>query len=292
MEPARYALADPSHRRIPLKARPRLHLARLQPLAALLALALAGCGSSTSPPVPVNPTLATLPGDWYFSFGNADGSNPIDGLLGALSVQGSTVNGVFRINDPQHSPPCLPATQDIVFTGTLDADNLLALTSAPFAGSVATLRVQLPLAKGTAQGTGQIVGPVCAFASLPLLAEFVPGISGTYTGSLALNPNSLQPGPTGPATIVLSEASANSDGQFPVTGTLVYASSNCTLSTTISGILTGPFLNLQAAIPGIVFEGIVSNPPTGFTAASADLNVPPQIQGCATGFYGGPLPRQ
>jgi hypothetical protein len=255
--------------------------------------------SVTNPQTPTTPTTPVTPdvsGDWYIPFPDSPVGviNPIDGFLGSLSVQGSTITGTFRINinRSQYPTPCFPTTQDIAFTGTIGSSNLLTLTSSAFSGSTATLQIQLPTDSNVAKGTGQIVGPVCTFSSQPLLAEFTPTISGTYTGSLALNPYQTPNSSSGAATITLIEASANADGQFPVTGTLTYNSTGCNISTPLSGYITGPFFTLNADIPGIIFEGVANSPPTQFTAASSNLYVPTGTTGCTSGFYGGTLTRQ
>ncbi len=89
--------------------------------AALLSV-LNGCGGQPASPVQSPPgspgaNLSGLAGNWYFAF--ADSTKGVDGLLGSLEMQGSALRGVFRVNDPQHSPPCIPATQDVAFSGAV-----------------------------------------------------------------------------------------------------------------------------------------------------------------------------
>jgi len=219
---------------------------------------------------------------------------PVFQFLGALSSQGSAVTGVFRINDPQHSPPCIPASQDIQFTGSIDAKNLMTLTSASFSGSIAQFKVQLPLGNtpgnlNSAIGTAQIIGNTCPVDSSAVEADFVPSITGTYVGSLGPTPDQSLSGPAGSATIILTESPADADGQFPVNGSLSLQSPLCVISTTLSGKITGPFFLLNTEIPGMHFQGVANGSPQKFTATSADLYVPPSIPACASGFYGGDL---
>lgn len=274
----------------------------LLPLTVLL-----GCGGASSrmqapsapatPPVTVVPPASVPPnvsGNWDMGLEDPVSFAPIFQFLGALSSQGSTVTGVFRINDPQHSPPCIPASQDIQFTGSIDAKNLMTLTSASFAGSIAELKVQLPPSTipgnlNNATGTARIVGTVCPIASATVLPEFVPSITGTYTGSLGPTPGQSLSGPAGSATIILTESPADADGQFPLSGSLSFQSPLCVVSTTLSGKITGPFFLLNTEIPGMQFQGVANGSPQKFTATSANLYVPPSIPSCASGFYGGDL---
>ncbi|WP_263368255.1 hypothetical protein [Edaphobacter bradus] len=216
--------------------------------------------------------------------------NPIFQFLGALTIQGSTASGIFRINDPQSSPPCIPANQDIPFTGSIDSNNLLTLTSASFSGSVATLKIQLPLSTigstvSSANGTAQVIGGPCAVASSTIGAEFVPPITGTFTGTLYSSDRSV----SGPTTIILTQSPANADGQFPLSGSITFSSSGCTLSSTLTGMITGPFLKFAYSLPApsdaIAVVGL--SPGMDFS-----IYVASSTSSCASGFYQGAFTRQ
>ena len=280
--------------------------ARLQHLQLFLLVSLLGCGSSQIPPAkviplvpssptPVTPNITGITGNWDVGLQDSASSDTIYDFEGALTTQGPAVTGVFRINDPQHSPPCIPASEDIQFSGSVDSNDVLTLTSTPFSGSVATLKIQLPVSSGpidfnTTSGEAQVVGTPCAVESAKILAQFVPSISGNYSGTMAPIQGQALTGPGGPATLSLTEGPANADGQFPVSGTLTFKSPLCTVSTTLSGIITGPFFKLNAGVSGMVFEGVHDGSPgTIFTASSSNIYVAPETPNCASGFYGGPL---
>jgi len=166
---------------------------------------------------------------------------------------------------------------------------VLTLTSEPFAGSVAVVKVPLPLVKNYGQGSGTITGPVCAL-KMSLGAEQVVDISGSYAGSLAAFP---QIPVDGSATLTMIEGAANAHGQFPLQATLEFESKSCSLSTMFSGVLTGPFLHLDSSLSGASISGVTSaTAPTGFTGTSLQVRVPAGVASCPSGFYGGPLIRQ
>lgn len=271
---------------------------------------LIGCGGAPLPPLATSPVapavpaaLASLPGNWEMELDTSFG--PVSQLLadipGALSVNGSVVSGVFRLQQAFLSgPSCVSPTQDIQFTGTVDANNLLTLTSLPFSGNVATLQIQLPVNfANVAQGTAQITGGSCAVANAKLSAVYVPDATGTYAGTLALPQALGQPTvPSGSATIVVAQSGADADGRFPTTATVSFTLPTCTLSGTYTGFITGLNASLSMLTP--------SSPSTGLPALSllsldlvpagltrfATINVPSGIAGCPGGFYSGQVVKQ
>jgi hypothetical protein len=209
----------------------RLRLLLLLPLATLIA-----CGGST----PVIGTVAYTPvtGDYVITVGV--GTAGAANFNGNLTVSGTTVSGVFRY---ANVAACVPATQDIPFTGTF-ANSVLTLTSATFSNSVATFTIKLPLSNNTvgqqlASGTSVITGGTCALASSTLQAQLVPSFNGTWAVALT--------NPSATATLQVTQSAANADGQFPATGTITCAGSS---PTALTGLVSGASLQLATTAQG------------------------------------------
>lgn len=224
-----------------------LRFALLTPLAVLLA-----CGSS--PNLTGGTNFAATAGDYVITVGA--GTATAATFTGNLAVSGSTVTGVLRYNVGSQ---CVVASQDIAFTGT-DVNGLITLTSAAFSGSVATLSIQLPLlgfsgGQQIANGTAVILGGTCVRASTPLQAQLIRSLSGTWTGTLT-GPDS------GPASIIISEAGPNADGQFPGTASVTFSATNkTTCSFSIPG--SAPIAEL---VSGATMQTVDSNAPITITA--------------------------
>jgi hypothetical protein len=255
----------------------RLRIALFLPLAALLA-----CASSGNPPSGTN--FATTAGDYVITVGTGTASAAT--LTGNLAVAGSNVSGVMRYNIGSQ---CVPASQDIAFTGT-DANGLVTLNSTAFAGSVATLTIQLPLlgysgGQQIANGTAVIAGGSCARASTPLQAQLIPTFTGTWTGTLS--------GPdTGPASVIISESGPNSDGQFPATASVTFTAtgkSACSFSipgsAPIAEIVSGSTMQTVDSNAPITITANASSSPVTFTVS---LNGTGSTQACQ-GTYTGTL---
>jgi hypothetical protein len=236
----------------------RLRITLLSPLLATLA-----CGSSGPSNIGVPGTAAT--GDYVITV--AGGTAQASMFTGALNVSGTAVTGTFRYNNP--GTLCVSGAQDIPFTGSIVNGNL-TLTSASFASSVATLTLPLPFGATTSgqqvtNGTAVIAGGTCALASTTAKGQYIPSLSGTYSGTLT--------GPVaGAVSVTLNEASANSDGQFPTTVALTFtsiANSGCNftipISAPASGVLSGG--TLQVSTPTISLSLNASLPPTAINVA-------------------------
>lgn len=189
-------------------------------------------------------------------------------------------------------------TQDIAFTGSVDTTNLLTLTSTPFSGSVATLQLQLPLsANNIARGSIVISGGSCALASSTVLGVFIPSATGTYTGTLAPPQYLGQPSTNtgGTATMVITQAAADADGRFPVTASLSFTSPTCTLSTPLTGSVTGFDMTLSApstALPNPFILFLTVGPTAPGSARLLSFSVPVSTSACTSGIYTGELTRQ
>jgi hypothetical protein len=215
----------------------RLRFTLFAPLAALLACG----GSGTTITVPA--TLST--GDYVITV--AGGTAKASTFTGGLTVSGSSVSGVLRYNNP--GTLCVVPTQDIPVTGTV-ANSSLTLTSSAFVNSVATITVPLPLTATTSgqpfsNGTAVISGGTCALASTTAQTTFIPSLAGTFSGTLSSGAI------TGPATLTITEGTANADGQFPATIAVSFtnvSNSSCNFSipasSPVSTLIAGTTLQL------------------------------------------------
>lgn len=268
----------------------------------LAASFLSGCGAYLTTITPSAP--AGLGGNWQISVYEltAPPPNARFAISGALAVQGSQVTGTFRAL-PTVNTPCVSDRQDLAFTGALDSANMLTLTSAPFSGSVATLRFPVPPTNNVSTGTATIVGGLCATSATTVTALFTPPVTGTYTGTLTppllLSGQSGPPNTPGPATLTLLQADADADGRFPVTGTMTFASTSCTLSPTpVYGIISGLNLTLSpyTTPPNSLgnFSVHVTPAPTSYTSAKVNFSMfgLANPTACPYGVYLGDLTRQ
>ena len=228
---------------------------------ALFSSILPGCGSPSAP-VPAT-TYPSLNGNWQIeSGGGVLSPAPTAGILmvGALESQGGQVIGTFRFSNFAATFGACPLNQVITLSGSVTSAGSLTLTSATFSGYQLTLQVAIPsvatqkVAVGTIAVTGS--GP-CAFASGPALALLNPSITASYQGPVTLYQglSGANPPASGSALLTLVQASTpNSDGTFPVTGSAQFASGSCTVSTPVTGTISGLRLILASA-PGTPFGG-------------------------------------
>jgi len=256
-------------------------LSRLRPLLLLPLAALAACGSG-SPSVPANSSTPPA-GDYVITV--AAGTSKSSYFSGDLAVSGNSVSGVFRYTNL--GTICVSSGQDIAFTGNF-GNNVLTLTSASFAGSVATFTINLPVgatSNGTqvANGSAVITGGSCALTSTTAQAQYIPSLSGTWSGAMTGTSS-------GTASITLTESAANSDGQFPVTGAASFNSTACNfslpISTPLSGLLSGGQLSISSSDSSI---GISANATTSPVAFSLTLNQSAEVPASCAGSYSGNL---
>jgi len=215
----------------------RLRFLLLLPVATLIA-----CGGASTPPTGTSYT--PVGGDYLITVGV--GTAGASTFAGNLTVSGSSVSGVFRYSNVA---ACVSAAQDIAFTGSFQS-NVLTLTSASFANSVATLSIKLPLSSNNlnqqiASGTSVITGGTCALASSTLQAQLIPSYSATWTATLT------SPSAATASLVVVESTTANADGQYPATGVLTFSVSPCSTATpdnTYTGVVSGASLQLKSAL--------------------------------------------
>ena len=270
------------------------------PISALCCLMpLGGCGAGSL--ITSLSSTPDLSGNWEIASTSLpiSGSVPAAGLLliGSLTSQGSRVTGIFRLANLSLPNGCgTPLQQVVTVSGAIDSNRSLALVSAPFSGSTLTMNFSVPptlvvVGAGSTltgvTGTAVITGSTCTFTSTTAFgAEFV-SLSGTYAGTLTAATFAGSPSvPSGAASLVLSQATApQSDGQFPVTGTLSITSGACTTSTPLAGTVSGPQLTL-ASTASSNFGVPTSNLVAIINAATGQLDVASFVESvgpCNTG---------
>jgi hypothetical protein len=254
-------------------------LARLRAILLLPLAALVACGNVTTATTTTTTgiTYAATSGDYVITV--APGTANASTFTGNLNVVGTSISGVFRYNNP--GKVCVSGTQDIAFTGST-VNGIITLTSAAFASSVATLTIALPLGTNSsgqqlASGTALITGGACALASTTAQTQFIPSFAGTWNSS-----------------VVLTEAGADADGQFPATAAISFSSSTSTacnfsvpIAAPISGLVSGAVLQAQDSTtsPTITLTANASVTPI---TVSVTTSVPSGNSACG-GTYTGTL---
>ncbi len=212
---------------------------------------LAGCGAgsllSSAGAVP------NLSGNWQIqsAAGTTGGALPTAGLLllGSLTSQGSNVSGTFRLSNLALPNGCT-LNQVVTVSGSVDSNRSLNLTSASFGGSILTVQLAIPPVL-TSFGTGTIAvsGSTCTYPSAPAIGVQVAPVTGTYSGTLtAANTVSTAPIQTGTGTLLLTQnAIPQSDGEYPLTGTLQFNGGGCNNTVAVAGTASGVGITLATA---------------------------------------------
>jgi len=226
----------------------RLRLLLFVPL-----LLLSGCGSHpavlTSTSVVAGPNLS---GNWQIQSAPTAPVTPVTGvlLLGALANSGNQVSGTFRFSNLASVSTCT-LNQVVTLTGSIDSARSLTLTSPALAdGTVIKLQLLIPtVLTSFGNGTIEVSGTNCGFASGPAFGVEITPVTGTFSG--VLTPTSLPApvtnGPAGTGVLNLTQASVPAaDGQFPVTGNLAYTLGTCIGNVALSGTASGVGLSLAS----------------------------------------------
>ena len=267
----------------------RLAALRLLPIAAAVSFLL-GCAASDSGKV-VNST-SDFTGNWGFGISDPAGPFTIYSLTGALSGKGANITGTFRAT----STGCVSPTQDIAFTGSQTADGTLTLTSTNLPNNVATISSigngLMPLTNQSALFFGALVvtgsGP-CAMGGIVLEGEEFAPLTGTYIG-----PITSTSGTTANFTATLAQAAANSDGQFPESGTITVAGATCANVFSLTGLVAGSALTatLTPVSGPSATATLTTGPPYGETTNSLSFSMTITGSGCNAGIYSGTLTMQ
>jgi hypothetical protein len=239
---------------MPSKLRPALFLLPLLALAA-------GCGNSGTSSMTAAPNPYTFSGDWGAQLTPtiSPATVPIIEFLGTLLESNGVVTGGLTPIPSSVSTSCLTLSlTPIPVSGTVDSTGNLTITL-PVAGGTATLTAALSTNPETeAVGSYKIVGGTCAMPSTPMqIAQYAP-LNGTYTGSFsALSlPSGQSTGITTTITAVLAQSTtANSSGQFPVSGTVTVTGACSATFTLSNSIVWGGVLEASDSSGSYVLGG-------------------------------------
>ena len=268
-------------------------------------MTLAGCGSSpSSSSSPISsPVPPDLTGNWQIQSDVTSNTVPPSGvlLLGALQSTGSEVTGTFRFTNLAQTSCGLG--QVVTVSGSVDSNDNLTLTSSVMPNGT-TVKASLGMT-GSQQpysGTGSIEvdGPTCTFPSTGAMGEQIQKASGTYTGTLTpgtlISPGS---GPSAAVSLAITQSTTpQSDGEFPVTGSINYTIGSCTgsigLSGTVSGVGVTLFSTSSPTNPQVVdFVGTANPAATSISAGLLEFAPAPcSSDPSSTADYTGTLTRQ
>ena len=270
----------------------------------------------TTPPVvsAPSPITASLSGNWgggiifnpnnfetvFSNFGTQTiyVTPPVTGFSGPLQFSNGSVTGTLHLSfGNTYGVACQSFNgSSAVFTGTLDANNNLTLT-APITGvssnGTATITATLGSNPQTlADASFQIVGASpCTMSATPsTIAQYAP-VTGTYTGAFnsPYTGNVPFPGTNITVTAALTQSTtANSSGQFPITGTVTVTGNCAETATLATGTVSGGEIYSASVtgniVTGPLFEGGIN--PTASTilwAEFADYSTGSQ---CTADYYG------
>lgn len=197
-----------------------------------MSVVLAGCPAMTD-----SPQTTLTPGNWSVT---ATSANPSIGAFyvgGNLTQNGSSLSGSMYVAGSL----CFDVSVPVSFTGTVN-DDQVTLTSSAVDGQV--FSVTATLTSSTAiSGTYAIAGGCADGDRGTATAAAVPSISGAWDG-----PVISSGGSNVRLSVTLAQATvASADGSFPLTGTLTYTGSSCSLSGTITnGFVAGSYLLMNA----------------------------------------------
>ncbi len=236
----------------------------------ILTLLANGCGSSTmnQPPVANPPSLS---GGFSFNGTSQNASTNTIFIGGTLQSSGSNVSGTMGITTNPGITTCFPAGSSAAFTGTINGQGQLMLTSAPIAGQVITLTAMVTNDGNFFSNAAYSVSGGCLGGDQGRV--FVSHLlSGTYTGSffaggslVNVSVNFGQPGMptiTGsfPLTAGATFTNTASCGGFSSAGTEGGAQSGLAVGFTMTSNVPGTILMFNGTSidsSGTMFSGTV-----------------------------------
>ena len=196
-----------------------------------MTLVLVGCQAVTA-----SPDISLTPGNWSVA---ATSSNPAVGTIhvgGNVTQTGSALSGSMFIVGSM----CFDVSQPVAFTGAVSGSNV-TLTSADVNGQI--FSVVATATSSSMSGTYSITGGCADGDSGSADGNLVPSITGTWNGTVV---------GSGGSSVTLSvdltqDTTASADGSFPLTGTLAYVGSTCSVSGTISNaFVAGSYVLINA----------------------------------------------
>ncbi len=215
-------------------------------IALLFAICIVGCGSGFHPAPPI--VYPDITGNWQIQTGYGAPGNGLL-LIGSLSEQDSQLTGTFRFVNLTAGGPCSTSFQGVTLTGSFSETGLITLQSTEFAGG-STIVISLqsyPAANSFAYGSILIAGGDCAYSFSSALGVNIADVTGVYSGTLA-SVGSLAALESGNLELTLKQATKSApDGQFALTGSIMFATPSCAASASLSGTVSGLQLNLMSA---------------------------------------------
>lgn len=205
--------------------------------APLLSL-ICACGRTSGTPPGISPTsYPSLNGNWMVLAGSSV-TDTIYGLGGSITSADGSVTATLHVIPPSASS-CYQSGQEIPFTGTVTGTGAIALTSGAVGGQ--TISITGITANGSLlSGTFKIAGGCAGGDSGNVTGLTEPSYSGEYTGALQTG----APNPVG-VTATLTQADANADGEFGISGTALFSGSPCfTTGTITSGVAYGNYIQV------------------------------------------------
>jgi len=246
---------------------------------------VSGCGSGMHPTTS-STTDQNITGNWFFDTDITPAqaiTSPIYAFTGAINSQGVNVSAVFRAL----GGTCISPSQDIALTGSQAADGTVTLISTNLPNNVATVTLSFTTLYDLSNGQGSISitgsGP-CAIQSTGLGAYEVQPVTGAYTGTISAASGTPS---TATGTANLIQAAANSDGLFPVTGSITIAGASCTSTFSFTGLAAGPNISaILASTSGPTATGVVTGTiNAGIYAPSLTLSINILSSGCNDGAF-------
>ena len=131
-------------------------------------------------------------------------------------------------------------------TGSQSADGSVTLTSTNLPNNVATITLNFTTLYNFVSGHGTISisgsGP-CAIPSTAFSGNEIQSVTGAYTGTISAASGFPS---TATGTANLTQEVANSDGLFPVIGSITIAGASCTSTFSYTGLAAAPTFRLPS----------------------------------------------
>jgi hypothetical protein len=254
---------------------------------------LAGCaaaGNFVAIPSPSQTTpvaSSNLTGNWQIQSGTAITSSSAGGifLIGAVQQSGSTVTGTFT-----GSTIC-PTEQVFNLAGSVDASGNLSLAATP--SPYVQVQLAIPTAATTpAIGNLTAAGQLCALVmKSPAVGVRIAPVTGTFTGAVTAATALPMQIATGSVSLSLTQsAAANTTGQFPASGQLIFTGGGCSTSAAVTGMISGEGIAL-ASSAGVSLTG-TTNPTASAITVSPIQFTPGPCGLSSSSTYAGTLTLQ
>ena len=256
-------------------------------------LPLSGCGllniNNLTAPDTTGGSVPSYTGNWEFDgIASTTGAlpTPVVSMSGAIANTGAAFTATFRLLTTN---ACVDPTQDINFTGTRSSVGIVTMNSTNLTANPITITLLAsPTDNSLGIGTYTITGSgACAMAATNFSADFFQPLTGTYAGSVTMDKV------TANAKAVLTQATANADGQFPETGTMTVVTPTCTDTFVVGGYVSGQLaiLSLNQVGPPVAVGGVAAKIPDDASQITtpAGLTI---VSTCNPGVFTGTLTKQ